>query len=146
MPEQPAQLTEAPPEAGIEMAELGTSHSSGGGQPLLDSGGEAQVPGASRGAQRRCCSTLVLSRSVLVGTLVLVLAASGIAIWQLVDRHAENHIVAWFVGGIFTALSVVCAPQDHSAMSAIRGNCLAPPPAPADHAVRHHSALDALVQ
>ncbi len=47
------------------------------------------------------------ARAIFVLVLMLILSAAGVIIWQIVVQHAENHIVAWFVGGIFTLLSVV---------------------------------------
>lgn len=42
---------------------------------------------------------------LVVGTIVVVLAALPVCVWELrAERHAEAHIVAWFVGGVFALL------------------------------------------
>jgi len=57
------------------------------------------------GCSYRCMQWAARVAFVLILTLILV--AAGVIIWQIVVKHAENHIVAWFVGGIFTLLCVV---------------------------------------
>lgn len=35
-----------------------------------------------------------------------------ILIWQLVTQNADRHTVAWFVGGLFTAMAVILSAHD----------------------------------
>ena len=87
------------------------------GEPEQDndtdtSGNESlRIAPSSPAAQRECgCSYRCMqwaARALFAVVLALILAAAGVIIWQIVVQHAENHIVAWFVGGIFTLLCVV---------------------------------------
>lgn len=44
-------------------------------------------------------------RGLVIGTVVVCLIALPICIWELKEKqHAEDHIVAWFVGGVFALL------------------------------------------
>lgn len=50
---------------------------------------------------------------VLLGvTLVLVTLTIPLIIWQLIEYHAEKHIIAWFVGGICVCIAVPLAVHD----------------------------------
>ena len=117
----------------------------------MHSRGESEPPAAVQSPStppttRGCCgvSWVLWARIVLGITIGLVLIGAGLAIWQLVDLHAENHVVAWFVGGVFTMLSVV---RSTNWETHVKRAHFPPPLYPAaHHHLRHRTALDALAQ
>lgn len=54
-------------------------------------------------------------RGLVIGTVVVCLIALPICIWELKEKqHAEDHIVAWFVGGVFALLACLISMIDIS--------------------------------
>lgn len=87
--------------------------------PGADTPAEPLTPHAAEAAARlsvRVAHTSKLCRSVLYWSLAVVYVTVAImaclAIWQLVDRQSENHVVAWAVGAMFVAVAVPLSLHD----------------------------------
>jgi len=58
------------------------------------------------------CTAHGFGKAMVITLIVAVCCAMPVCIWQLKEKGAENHIVAWFTGGVFAIMVRVCVRAD----------------------------------